>query len=475
VRSDAAVEEPSVGSLLVPDRLAVWAWVLGYTALLTTLSVLRHQVWLATGFDLGMYEQGLWLIWHQGLLAASSFTGHPLLGLQASYLLIPLSLVYHLGGVGALLGIQAFSLGLGYLLLRNIAQGMGVPDRTAHIVGVAYLLFPVVLGSNLFDFHPVTLAVPMLLAAINAALRGRPLPVGVWLALALLTQDTLVVPVLLLGLVLLIQGRSASGGLAVLLAAVVAVVDGLVVLPHLGGPPAADWHAAIRAAAGIPTGAWGQWVHSLRAWEYLVWIFGPVAGLLLLGWRRMLNLWWVPALAVVAVNLGQGTAAATSPFNQWSLPAVAFMFAGLLAGLNGRQSMGRRWVWAAPMVMFLAVFGWHQLRTNWHALPHNITALDTVVAKIPAGVPVVAQNFALAQVANRDIALLPAEALNKGLQARTYVLLEPAVTTGTTPAQTLAALQARVKSLGKPVTVYDNGGTTLVRTQAKVPAEGGAT
>lgn len=468
------VAAASIGSLLLPERLGIWTWVLGYTAILTTLSVLRYHLWLATGFDLGMYEQALWLIWHHGLLAPSSYTGHPLLGLQASCMLLPLAVVYHFGGTGALLALQAFALGIGYGLLRDIGHQLGVPDRMAHLVGAAYLLYPVVLGANLFDFHPVTLAVPLLLAGLGAALRHRPVALGLWLLPALLTQDSLVWPVLLLAVALLGRRQPRLAVAALVSAGAVAAVDAFLVLPHLGGVPAGLWPAALLSAAELPAqlGAWTAWMGALRSWEYIVWIVGPLAGILVLARRGVLNLWWLPALAVVAAELAQGNAATTSPFNQWSLPAVPFLFVALLCALVGRDvALGRRAkaVAVAPVVLFAAVFAWHQFHTNWHALPAQVASLTAALQEVKPAAAVVAQNFALARVADRQVALLPAEALARPLRAGTFVLLDPHATTGTTPPTALATLTKRVSALGHAKTVFHQSGITLLQTTTRVP------
>lgn len=467
--------ETPVGSLLIPERLNIWAWVLGYTAILTTLSVLRYNLWLATGLDLGMYKQALWLIWHRGLQYPSSFTGHPLLGLHASYILLPLSLLYRVGGTGALLCAQAFSLGLGYLLLRRIAETLGVSPGTAHAVGTAYLLFPVVLGSNLFDFHPVTLALPAVLAAIDASLRGRGRWLAAWLVVGLLCSDTLVLPIFTWGLALLMQRRTRLGLLTAALATIVAAVDALLVLPHLGGPGVSAPAAALLSVAGLSTRATAALVaiQSLRGWEYLIWLLAPLSGLLALGRRQVANLWWVPGVAVVVANLTHTTPAATSPFNQLTLPAVPFLFTAVLASLAGPASAPRRWFTLGPVALFLIVFAAHQVATNWRNVPHAITSLTAVANRIPPTAPVIAQNFALAHLAGRSVARLPVVALRKGMAPGTYILLVPGTTAGTTPTTALGSLEARAISLGHAKRIYHRGGITLLKTKTRTPGVAG--
>jgi hypothetical protein len=429
-----------LGSLLLPERLGIWSWALGYAAILCSLSVLRYHLWISTGFDLGLYEQGLWLILHRGLRTATTYTGQPILARGASWLLIPLAPVYAVGGAGFLLALQSLALGLGYVPLRRIGSALGVADRTAHLVGVAYLLYPVVLGANLFDFHPVVLAVPALLAGLAASLQARPGRALAWWGLALLARDTVSLPLLMLGVVQGLRGERRTAVEAIVLALLAAFVDGGLLLPWLLHAPRPLPLSGLRLGLGVPAGLRVEtWLRTLRAWEYLVWLAGPLAGFAMLARRQVLHLWWLPALAVVAVNLGENTAATTSPFNQLSLLVVPFAFAALLGALRLRILAGRgqRALALGPVLLFLAVFAWHQVRTDWKAIPASADKLVAAAATVPASAPVVAQNFALPRLSDRRAVWLPQLALRRGVPRGTYVLLDTGMHTGTTPVPTL--------------------------------------
>ena len=62
-------------------------------------------------------------------------------------------------------------------------------DRLAVAVAAVYLLYPALQHATLFDFHPVTLAAPLLLFCIWAAEERRDVVLGICAALACLTQE----------------------------------------------------------------------------------------------------------------------------------------------------------------------------------------------------------------------------------------------------------------------------------------------
>jgi uncharacterized membrane protein len=470
-------EAQGLGSLLLPDRLGAWSWSLGYAAILTSLSVLRYHLWISTGFDLGLYEQGLWLILHEGLRAPTTYTGQPILARGAALLLLPLAPLYAVGGAGLLLALQSLALGMGYVLLRRLGRSLGVPDGTAHLVAVVYLFYPVVLGANLFDFHPVVFAVPALLAGFLAAVDRRPVPAILCWIVALMARDTVSLPVLCLGLVFMATGRWRVGLAAVVLSLAAAILDATVVLPwltHASEPGAVQ---SLVRGLGIPQGARpGAWIRDLRAWEYLAWLIGPLMIIAMAARRTVLALWSLPALAAIAVNLMQDTAASTSPFNQFSLMVVPFAFTALVAGLSMvTVARRRRYMELTMAAAFLVVFAWHEVHTDWHAIPARADMLVTAARTIPPQAPVIAQNFTLPRLSNRPRAWLPEVALRDGAPAGTYILLDTGMNTGTTSPRALAAWMRLLSSHGWAKPILKSGRIGVWRLLRSLPALGGRT
>lgn len=427
-------EAPSLGSLLKPNRLSEWSWTLGYTAILSTITVLRYHVWLATDGDMGFNMQALWLLSHKGLLAVSTYTGHPVLADAASYVLVLLAPLYSVGGVGFLLLLQAFALGLGYVLIRRIAEHLGVEPQWAHIVGAVYLIYPTVLGANLFDFHADVLAVPLLFAAVLAALEERWLWYAFILILALLVKDTVSIVVIGLGITLLVRGKWMAAALSILAGAVILWVDVLVVMPYLLNGTMTQWIAYYGGLGASPTAFLVRalhdpsivlgWVRHLRGWEYLFWLLGPLGVLIVLGQRRAISPFWVPALLLMEANLLGSSGVTTDPFNEFSLIAVPFLVVVALEALRGFAGFSAALRNAALLlpVILLLTFVWHVHGPDWNDRPQNSQALASAAALIPQDAPVVAPNVLAAYFADRAQIYMPSAVVGRILRKGTYVI-----------------------------------------------------
>lgn len=390
-----------------------WMVMTGYVVVMTGLSSLRLHLWMATGWDLGFYEQALWALYHQGPAAIATMAGYPVLADSGSLALIVLAPFFVWFGVGFLFVLQSAAFAFGYLLLLRIADVWGIPKTFSRWVGAAFLVYPVVVSSNLFDFHPDVLAVPLLLLAVYWSLRGRWLWYAAAVAASLVVKDMVSVAVVAMGITLLFQ-RKFWPGVFTLLAGVgwlVGMVDWFI--PRLAHHSMSQWQAyygylgpnplagaknlLLHPALGV------AWARHLRAYEYLVWILGPMAwGLWYV--RRWFSHWLWPVLAVLAVNLLSTFNAQISPFDQYSLFLVPFLFVAALDMCRAKTVRSPRPVYWIPLVagVFLAVNLVHLRQTTWQAAPSERPILREAVARIPAKVSVAAQNFVLPQVARRN-------------------------------------------------------------------------
>jgi uncharacterized membrane protein len=137
-------------------------------AIFFALSSLRHSLFQSTGFDLGIYDQAVYLM-SQGKTPISSFLGYHHLGNHAAWAVYPLGLLYKIyPDVRWLFLVQAISLALGAWPLWSLARLEGLKPRLAEAIALAYLLYPVIFNVNLFDFHPEVMAMPAIFGAILA-------------------------------------------------------------------------------------------------------------------------------------------------------------------------------------------------------------------------------------------------------------------------------------------------------------------
>src|SRR6266567_6255379 len=172
-------------TLLLPLQnkrtLLKFAWALTgitiiiYCVLMSYQAVLRYTTFKATAFDLGNMDQVLWNTLHgrpfQFTNQAIDWYGPPTrLAIHFEPIILPLSLLYLFhADPRILLVFQTLVLVAGavpvFLLTRKYLRDW--PLLAAFMAG-AYLLSPALLGLNIFDFHPVALATPLLLYALLA-------------------------------------------------------------------------------------------------------------------------------------------------------------------------------------------------------------------------------------------------------------------------------------------------------------------
>jgi len=162
--------------------LSIWK-VMGIgTIILFFYSSLRHFLFQSTAYDLGIYDQIIYLI-SRGSQPISSFLGFHFLGDHAAIAIYPLALLYKIyPSVYWLFLVQAICLGVGTGLTWKLAQLAGLNQRLSLAVAIAYLLYPEIFNINLFDFHPDVLAVPAIFGAILAAKQKKI----IWFILAIL-------------------------------------------------------------------------------------------------------------------------------------------------------------------------------------------------------------------------------------------------------------------------------------------------
>jgi uncharacterized membrane protein len=158
-----------VASALLLLAMLVYAVAMSHQALL------RYDTFKATAFDLGNMDQVLWNTIHGRLFQftnqAIDWYGPPTrLAIHFEPIILPLSLLYLFhADPRILLVFQTLVLVAGalpvFLLTRKYLPEWPL---LAACMAVAYLLSPALLGLNIFDFHPVSLATSLLLYAMLA-------------------------------------------------------------------------------------------------------------------------------------------------------------------------------------------------------------------------------------------------------------------------------------------------------------------
>lgn len=410
----------------------VW-WVGGATLLLFFCSSARHLLFQSTAYDLGIYDQVIYLI-SRGLPAISSYLGFHHMGNHAAYSVYPLALLYWIHpSVYWLFGVQAICLAGGALPTWFLARQAGLSPLLARTMAIVYLLYPLIFNLNLFDFHPEVMALPVLLTAVWLARADR---IG-WFCLAILfvlgCKDALSLTIAAMGIWLFVfEKRRFCGSFAFLTGTIWFLLVTQWLIPTLSGEEA----AAVRRYAYLgdsvlevaqtlilnPGIVLGQ-VFSLETLEYLIELLAPLIwGLSIRHLAPLLSA--VPALML---NILSESGGQRDLVHQYSLPILPFLLVAVIASL----AAGHSWLQHVRWIVLWAVLTFVAMEHHYSANFRYFSDLDTwqasrqAIAQVsPHQGGVITNNYFGPHLSQRtEIYLDYPRVLNQKLPQINYVLL----------------------------------------------------
>jgi uncharacterized membrane protein len=373
-----------------------------------------HQHFGTYGFDLGIYDQGTWLL-SRPRAPFVTVRGLDLLGQHAAYIMALVAPLYRLwADPRLLLLLQVVFLAVPAVVVYRLGgRHLGHP-AAGLAVAVAYLAYPGMQWAISWQFHPEAIAAGLLALAVLAADRRRHRAMAVLLVLAALCGDEIGLIVAGFGLLLVLGGRPAVGwrtagaGLAWFLVAAYALAP-----LHAGratrlfetdyGIAGSGPRALLR---GLPTMA-GHALQTGLANDglfYLLVVLLPVLGLPLLAPR-----WLLPVVPPLLLNL-----AAVQPEHHqlrfhYLATAAPLLAAGTVAGLAKVRAARRPLL--APLLVLLVVVagytGWRYGPAPWARDPVAIQASPAdqarrqALALVDPGAPVSAQYNLVPHLAHR--------------------------------------------------------------------------
>ena len=184
---------------------AMWITITGaalFTVIFARLGIEKHRNFGTWAFDLGIYDQGFWLVSRgQSFITVRGidFWGHHIN--LIAYAFAPF---YWLGaGPNFLIAVQAAALGAGAIPTYLIARDrIGGGEWVALVFAVVYLLYAPIQWISWANFHPEALVVTPLLFAwwFASNLRWRAFYVSIVIAMS--TREDAALAVMVMGVVL---------------------------------------------------------------------------------------------------------------------------------------------------------------------------------------------------------------------------------------------------------------------------------
>ena len=359
-------------------------------------------------YDTAFFEQLVWNLGHGHGLASGFFPG-AFLGLHFSPLLaVPAALEVAWPDARLLVVLHVAALAAAapaaYLLLRELLAGRPGADLAAAALAAPLPLWLALQEAARAGFHTEALALPLVLVAGWAGLRGRWWLCWACAAVALAAKEDQAYAVAVIGLLLAVHGPSRRLGIALAAAAVAwGAAAELLVMPALLGPVPSDLQsyyqwlhhptpARLIAAVAFPAG-----------WLAFAAMVAAMAGLPLLR-----PAWLALALPPLLGDLLSAHAPQPELRLQYALPLVVPVL--VAGGLGARRLLDRARplpaaalaALALPAVAIGVAFG-PLLGQRPAPAPPALARLVACTAALPAAAPVAVDDDAAAALAARPL------------------------------------------------------------------------
>ncbi|OGV83530.1 MAG: hypothetical protein A2340_10480 [Lentisphaerae bacterium RIFOXYB12_FULL_60_10] len=339
-------------------RRAVWTGILVYIGIMGLAGYRQFTFHRYGDFDLAHHTQSLWNILHGA--SDGSVLGIPFLGnhmVLILYLLAPLYALFQ--SPLYLLALQTLALAATAGLLYHLGRRHIGPWPAAGLV-MAYLVYPPLIHLNLYEFHPVTLSVPLLTLAFIGLDTRRFLPTAIALTLAMLCQENIALIVAGFGILAWFRGFRGRWVWGPLLTGIVYFVVCVGwIMPLLNRDRIQFARLYSHLGAGFGDWIWTLLRHPVTSLAtlsspdrraFLGALFSPLAFISLAD-----PLTWIPALPVFAQRLLSNRASETTILFHYQAEFIPFIFVSAIHALERLRRCryrlaARTWITAAALM-----------------------------------------------------------------------------------------------------------------------------
>jgi len=407
-----------------------------YAALFSYLSVTRHRAFWTGRFDVGNMVQAVWSTAQGRPLETTDIAGRQFtrLGAHVDPILVLFTPLTWTGVLPeAMLVAQAVIVATGALPAFWLGRRWLGDDRLAVAAAAVYLLYPPLQWATVTEFHPVTLAAPLLMYCVWAAEERRYPALTVFAVLAALCKEEVALSLAVLGVWMIVRGLGRRYGTVLTAASLTWVAFAvLVVIPRYNageGSEFVDRYGSLGSGGGevgrtLLTRPW-EAVGLVLEYDRLSYLVALIAPLLLLPLAAPLLA--AAALPEIGINILADWFPQYSIEFQYVAVIVPFMVAASILGLARVRRVGRpafvvraladpvrvAVVWVGVVAvsgLYMGPLPWwrdmpvigsdNQRLAQFEVSPHA-RAMARGVALIPDDVPVSAGNLLGAHLSER--------------------------------------------------------------------------
>lgn len=326
-------------------------------------SSIRHILFNSHAFDLGIFDNGIYLI-SQGKTPYVSFRQLHILGDHAAWILYLIAPLYYIfPSVYWLFFLQSLASAIAVFPIFQLSKLNNLSNSKAKTVCLIYLLYPLIFNINLFDFHPEVIALPLFFTALLAVQLNKLN----WFILSIIfilgCKAVLALNIVAMGIWLIIFNRKTTYGLIAIFSGIFwFIIATQLIIPNFSGEEAAAvsryaflGNSVTEIALNLiikPQIILSHLFTPANA-EYLLLLFLPVIPVL--AWQKMSNL--IPTIPTIFLNLITEYQPQKDLVHQYSLPIIPFLIFTIIVSLaNHKTLLNQRIkirIWS--LILFLAL------------------------------------------------------------------------------------------------------------------------
>jgi len=364
-------------------------------------------------YDLGIFDQAVWLI-SRGQSPFVTVRGMHILADHFSVLLYLLAPLYWLWASPKMLLIaQTIALALGAVPVYALAYKQIGSSQLGFVMGVAYLLYPALQWTSIYEFHPENFAIPLLIGAFYFLACRRWAGYFCCIVVTALTKETAGLIIIALGLYAFTMDRRI--GWRTLMLGVTSVLLATATVRHFNeGQPSA--YLSLYATYGTTPQeivwyllthpfAVGSSLFTLSNLRYLFELLQPLMFLPLLAPRV-----FAVATPVLLLNLLSKRAGMQMIYGQYAVFITPIAVVAAIYGVERLLRVCRPKAKVALSTLFcvsvIVGTAWSPIGADlsrfYGILPANqADALDALLVHIPANATVSAQSALLPHLSHR--------------------------------------------------------------------------
>ena len=380
------------------------------------LAVLRHYLLQSNAYDLGLFDQWIWLT-SRNLPSYSTMTGLHMFADHGAWILYFISALYKLiPDINILFLSQSLSLCFTTIPLWLLCKKNNLSSKVGFLIGTFWLLQPTVFNINLFDFHPEVLAMPWV-GFYYYFEKNKNFTISILLTFLILgTRDGLVLLIFGFGLEQILKKKFGRAFILFLISILWFLFLNNLMYPILNGDKGSVMALARYSSYGDsfveilftlffnPLYVLKN-VNLIDSIFYLLILFAPA----FVFWKNISFITLISSFPLVFSNILSESSSQRTLIHQYSLPIVLIIVVSVINGIAKNKDI---FIYSKKAFLWMIIC-WAALAKPLFFAGHYLTRLDSIIPareafkEIPKNANVITTSYLVPHLSQRSFIKYP--------------------------------------------------------------------